>query len=264
MTAGLQNIVALLESELGSSGIPDYPNALNGLQLENRSGEISRVITAVDASLPVLRKAAAHAGETGASHRDGGTLLLVHHGLFWQGLQAHTGAAYEKLRLAHEADLAIYSSHIPLDVHPSHGNNACLARAIGLENPAPFFAWKGIDLGLAGAFSGGVKDLRERLARAVNGDVHLCPGGKSDAVGKVGIITGGAGSEVAAVAEAGIETFITGEGPHWSFPLAEELGINVLYAGHYATETFGVRALGSELEKRLSLEHHFIDHPTGL
>ena len=255
MTA-LEEIVAFLDEELRTGEIPDYPNALNGLQLENRSGTVGRVVAAVDASLPVLREALAH--DTAK-----GTLLLVHHGLFWQGLQAHTGAGFKKLSCAHDADLAIYSSHIPLDIHPGFGNNALLARAIGLEHTAPFFPWKGIELGLTAAFPGDRNELRQRLSSAVGAPVHLCPGGGEQA-GRVGIITGGAGSEVAAMAAAGIDTFITGEGPHWSFPLAEELGINVLYAGHYATETFGVRALAGELARRFELEHDFIDRPTGL
>jgi dinuclear metal center YbgI/SA1388 family protein len=254
--ATLEEIIPFLDGELRTTEVPDYPNALNGLQLRNRSGQIHRVIAAVDASLPVVRDAAAHG-------TDGGSLLLVHHGLFWQGLQPHTGAAFEKLRIALEAELAIYSSHIPLDIHPRLGNNARLADAIGLQDAQPFFTWKGIELGLAGSFPGSRDALRETLTRAVGSPVHLCPGGGEQA-GRVGIITGGAGSEIAAMAAEAIDTFITGEGPHWSFPLAEELGINVLYAGHYATETFGVRALAAELAGRFQLECHFVDRPTGL
>lgn len=252
----LREIVSFLDAELRTGEIPDYPNALNGLQLENRSGGVTRVVAAVDASLPVLRAAAESQGH-------GGTLLIVHHGLFWQGLQRHTGPAFAKLRSAQDADLAIYSSHIPLDIHPTLGNNILLARAIGLQNPELFFPWKGVELGVSGTIAGGRESLQERLTEAVGSRVHLCPGGPEHA-GRVGIITGGAGSEVAAIAEAGIDTFITGEGPHWSFPLAEELGLNVLYAGHYATETFGVRALAGLLANRFSLEQRFIDRPTGL
>ena len=106
-------------------------------------------------------------------------------------------------------------------------------------------------------------DLRELVAAAVGGPVHLCPGGPS-LLKKIGLVTGGAGSEVAQCVREGIDTFITGEGPHWSYPLAEELGINLLYAGHYATETFGVKALAGKLGRDFGLPWEFIDHPTGL
>jgi putative NIF3 family GTP cyclohydrolase 1 type 2 len=105
--------------------------------------------------------------------------------------------------------------------------------------------------------------LRKALELAVGGPV-LLRGDETTPAGLVGIITGGAGGEIEAMVEEGIDTFVTGEGPHWSHPLAEELGLNVLYAGHYATETFGVRALGQLLNDQFSLDWTFVDHPTGL
>jgi len=167
------------------------------------------------------------------------------------------------LRVALTAEMAVYSVHLPLDVHPRFGNNVLLATALGLRGLAPFLAWKGIHLGLAGTAEAPREEFAQRVAAAVGGPVHVCPGGPG-VVRKVGVVTGGAGSEVEAAAAAGIDTFVTGEGPHWSYPLAEELGLNVIYAGHYATETFGVRALVAELAARFSLESGFIDHPTGL
>lgn len=250
--ASLDEIVAFLDRELKSASIPDYPGAVNGLQLAN-GGEVSRVIAAVDASLPVIRAAA-----------DGGPgLLIVHHGMFWQGVQPVTGALYEKLKIAMEAGLAIYSSHLPLDVHPEWGNNIQLAREIRLEDPQPFFDWKGMPLGLRGYWSGSREDLREALETVLGGTVHVCPGGK-DRISQIGLITGGAGSEVAKVAASGVDTFITGEGPHWSYPLAEELGLNVFYGGHYATETFGVKAVATVIARDFGLNWRFLDHPSGL
>jgi dinuclear metal center YbgI/SA1388 family protein len=248
----LSEVVGFLENELGTSGIPDYPGAHNGLQLQN-GGEVFRVACAVDASLPVIEKAVA----------EGADLLVVHHGLFWQGVRMLTGAAYFKLKIAMDAGLAIYSSHIPLDVHPEHGNNVRLSRALGLGDGEPFFDWKGISLGRRSVYEGSLGELRQVLEAAVGGPV-LLRGDESASAGLVGIITGGAGSEIEAMAAEGIETFVTGEGPHWSHPLAEELGINVLYAGHYASETFGVKALGQLLKDRFDLDWCFVDHPTGL
>ena len=250
--ASLDDLVSYLDHELKTTSIPDYPGAVNGLQLIN-GGEIGRIVAAVDASLPVIQQAA-----------DGGPgLLLVHHGMFWQGVQPVTGAIYRKLKIAMEAGLAIYSSHIPLDVHPEWGNNILLARAIGLKNPEPFFDYKGIFLGIRGSWDGSRNELREVLESILRKKVHVCPGG-SDRVNQVGVITGGAGSEVAKVAGSGVDAFVTGEGPHWSYPLAEELGLNVFYGGHYATETFGVRALAKSISVKLGIPWKFLDHPTGL
>lgn len=250
--AALDELVAFMDRELNLAAIPDYPGAVNGLQLAN-GGEVLRVVTAVDASLSVVEAAAA----------GGPGLLLVHHGMFWQGAQPVRGAFYRKLKTAMDAGLAIYSAHLPLDVHPEWGNNICLARALGVMETEPFLDWKGAPMGLCGNWEGTRDELRERLAAAVGGPVLLCPGGPS-AIRTVGLVTGGAGTEVARAAAAGVDVFISGEGPHWSFPLAEELGLNVMLAGHYATETFGVKALGAELARRFGLPWDFIDRPTGL
>ncbi len=250
--AQLNDIIHFLDEELKITTIPDYPRALNGLQIEN-GGEITRVAAAVDASFPIFEKAV----------KEKADLLVVHHGLFWQGSQKITGAIYQKLKLAFDHGMAVYSAHIPLDVHPVMGNNRLLADALGMSDAKPFFDWKGIQLGLRQELDVELDTLKERLAIAVEGDVHVCPSGGSK-VGMVGLITGGAGSEIAAMAEYGVDTFITGEGPHWSYTLAEELGMNVLYAGHYATETFGVKILADRLAKDFSVSTVFIDHPTGL
>ncbi|MGC6425859.1 MAG: Nif3-like dinuclear metal center hexameric protein [Akkermansiaceae bacterium] len=250
--ATLDEIVEFLNKELRISEIPDYPGAHNGLQLQNE-GRVEKIAVAVDASLPVVRKAVAH----------GVDLLIVHHGMFWHGVKPLSGSYYDKIKEAINGGLAIYSSHLPLDIHPTLGNNVRLAQALELKVTDAFMEWKGHKLGVSGTLDLSLSELRERLSDAVGGAVLSC--GPEDAPsGRVGIITGGAGSEIEKVAASGIETFITGEGPHWSYPLAEELGLNFLYGGHYATETFGVRALGDALIERFQVESRFIDHPTGL
>lgn len=250
--AELSEVVGFLEKELGAKRVPDYPGAYNGLQLQNK-GEVRLVACAVDASLPVIEKAVA----------GGADLLVVHHGMFWQGVRMLTGSAYLKLKIAMDAGLAIYSSHIPLDIHPELGNNVRLSRELGLGDGEPFFDWKGIFLGRQATYDGKLGDLRKILELAVGGPI-LLRGDENTPAGLVGIITGGAGSEIEAMVAEGIDTLVTGEGPHWSHPLAEELGLNVLYAGHYATETFGVKALGQLLKDQFSLDWSFVDHPTGL
>jgi dinuclear metal center YbgI/SA1388 family protein len=250
--ASLQEIVAFLDAELRISEIPDYSGAVNGLQLEN-GGTVAKVVAAVDASLPVVEAAVAA----------GADLLVVHHGMFWQGAQPLTRAFYRKIKTAMDGGLAIYSAHLPLDVHPTVGNNSLMMKALGFEARGTFFVWKGLQLGLIAEVEISRDSLISKVSEAVSGPVHVCPGGP-EAVRKIGLVTGGAGSEVAICPSSGIDTFITGEGPHWSYPLAEELGVNILYAGHYATETFGVKALADRLARDFALEQGFIDRPTGL
>jgi dinuclear metal center YbgI/SA1388 family protein len=248
----LDDLVSFLDRELKTAEIPDYPSAVNGLQLANQ-GQVGRIVAAVDASLPVIAEAA----------KGGPGLLLVHHGIFWQGSQPVTGPFYKKLKVAMDAGLAIYSSHLPLDVHPEWGNNILLARAIGMERPQPFLDHKGLMIGLRGEWKGSRDGLRDALVKALAGPVHVCPGG-DETISSLGLITGGAGSEVSRVAAAGVSNFVTGEGPHWSFPLAEELRVNVFYGGHYATETFGVKCVARMISKKFGLPWKFVDHPTGL
>ena len=248
----LARIVSHLDRELRTAEIADYPGAWNGLQIEN-SGAVTKVAAAVDACEAVIAEAVAR----------GATLLLVHHGLFWSGVQPLVGAVRRKVQLALAHDLAIYSSHLPLDFHPRLGNNALLAKALGLKDCAPFLAMKGQPAGWQARGAWTLEELVRRTERAVEGPVHVCPGGPMK-VRRVGVVTGSAGSEVARAAAEGVDTFITGEGPHWSYTAAEELGVNLLYAGHYATETFGVKALAAHVSKKFRVPWEFIDHPTGL
>ncbi|MDB6120874.1 MAG: Nif3-like dinuclear metal center hexameric protein [Verrucomicrobiaceae bacterium] len=253
ITMLLSDLASYLNAELRIGEIADYGSALNGLQMENSKGEVTKVIAAVDACLPVIREATAR----------GADLLLVHHGLFWSGLQPVTRSVFEKNRLCIENNLAIYSAHLPLDAHPTLGNNAVLMRALRLEPARSFHPYKGTDIGLVAEAEVHRDELVARLKQATGAAVHLCPGGPA-VTKRIGLVTGGAGSEVAAAVAAGIDTFITGEGPHWSYTLAEELGVNLIYAGHYATETFGVKALARHLNEKFGLPWEFVDHPTGL
>ena len=138
-----------------------------------------------------------------------------------------------------------------------------LARALGFEPSGNFMKTKGSENGARILTEISRTELVERLQKATGASVHVCPGGP-EIVRNIGIMTGGAGSEVAAAAKSGVDTFITGEGPHWSYTLAEEIGINLIYGGHYATETFGVKALAEHLNSKFELPWEFIDHPTGL
>jgi len=266
-TAPLAALVEYLDQFLRVREIPDEPTALNGLQVENR-GQVSRIVAAVDATEATIQGLEPlRAG--GATGVPGPSLLLVHHGLFWDGNQPVTGRRYRRLQALFARDAALYAAHIPLDVHPEVGNNAVLARRLGLGSVEAFGNYRGILLGLAGDPPAPLAErraLRGAIARelAVPEDtIRVVAGGSAEIV-RVGIITGGAGSMIAQARAAGCDTFITGEGSAHHFHDAMELGLNVFFAGHYATETVGVHALAAHLAERFGLPWQFHDHPTGM
>ena len=250
--ASLSQIVAYADEHLRIREIDDWANALNGLQIEN-SGAVTRIGAAVDASTCVIDLAI----ERGVN------LLLVHHGLFWPGLQPITGGRRRMLEQILHHDLALYSAHLPLDVHSVLGNNARLAAAVGFENTEPFFEAKGQSIGLMTETRIARDELVRRLEQSLGGPVKVFASGPAETK-RIGLVTGGAGGEIYAVAREGIDTFITGEAPHWAAVAAEELGLNLLLGGHYATETFGVKALAAHLADRFNLPWEFLDSPTGL
>lgn len=230
----------------------DWSNAMNGLQVEN-SGRVTKIGAAVDASTRTFKVAA----ERGVD------LLLVHHGLFWQGVQTITGAFRRQLAFLLERDVALYSAHLPLDVHPLVGNNPQLATSLDLTNAEPFLEVKGQLAGLKVLGEIHRDDLADRLEHSLGAPAKLIPAGPAVAR-TIAVITGGAGSEIYAVAREGVDTFITGEAPHWAAVAAEELGVNLFLGGHYATETFGVKALAAHLSERFAIPWEFIAAPTGL
>lgn len=253
MNTNLDEIVEWVDTYLRIAELEDYPGAMNGLQLENR-GRIEKVGAATDASLATIQAAA------GA----GCQLLLVHHGLFWGDVLPIVGRVYRRMRALFDADLAVYSAHLPLDAHPEVGNNILLLKALGLELDGRFGQAGSIDgLGVWAAREMSRDDLLGRVHHACGSAPHLIPGGP-ERVHRVGIITGGGGSMIAQAAEARMDTLITGEGQHHTYHEAMELGLNVIYAGHYATETFGVKALAAKLAQRFVVEWEFLDAPTGL
>lgn len=250
----LESLLQYMDEYLGVQGHPDYRTALNGLQVAGPE-DVDRIAMAVDASQASITAAA----------EDGADLLLVHHGLFWGGLQPVVGRLHRRLTLLFEAELALYSCHLPLDGHAEIGNCVLLARALGLALEGRVGSYEGVDLGWWGRLPQplSAQELTEELSQVVGGPVQALPGGP-DEIETVGVVTGGGGSFVQEAARLGLDAFVTGEGAHHTYFDATEFGIHVLFAGHYATETFGVRALGEHLSERFDLPCHFIDQPTGL
>jgi len=252
LVATLTQLVSYADAHLRIKEINDWPNALNGLQIEN-SGAVTRIGAAVDASTRTIE----------AAIERGINFLIVHHGLFWPGLQPITGARRRMLERAFQNDVALYSAHLPLDLHSVLGNNAQLAGALGFENTEPFFEHKGQCVGLKVAAQVSRAELARKLEHSLGGPVKLFAAGPEQTQ-SIALLTGGAGSEIYAVAREGVDTFITGEAPHWAAVAAEELGLNLLLGGHYATEVFGVKALAAHLSDRFALPWEFLDCPTGL
>ncbi len=244
----LNDIVTLLDTTLRVAEVKDAPGALNGLQVEN-NGQVSKVALAVDGSQNTLDAAVAA----------GADLLVLHHGLYWCGLRPMTGWWKRKMETCLKSNLAVYAAHLPLDIHPELGNNAQLAAALGLQDTRPE-----LEYCLSGIFPGTVAELRKCYAEVTGSEVTgpmLTP---DTAAGRVVLCSGGGGPEVYDVQKLGYTTFLTGEENHWVSYTAEDMGMNLFFAGHYATETFGVKALGKLLNERFGLPTVFLDKPTGM
>ena len=254
----LDVMAAFLDETLNVRGVPDYSNAVNGVQLAN-IGDIERVATAVDFSTETV------SGAIDAGAR----LLLVHHGMFWGGVQPLTAHRHRRLWLLVTHDVAVYSAHLPLDIHPRLGNNVLLAHRLGLDATGGFAKYQSVDVGLSGTSDIPTRLLAERassLASEYGGHLVATPFEHDRVTRAWGICTGSGAdsSTLNEAAERGLDTLIVGEGPHHTSVEARELGIVVLYAGHYATETLGVQALGNCLAAEFGVTSTFIDAPSGL
>jgi dinuclear metal center YbgI/SA1388 family protein len=249
----LKDLVDHLDRLLSTADITDYPGALNGLQVDSTREEIGSVALAVDASQATIETAVQRGAE----------LLIVHHGLFWDGTQPLVGRRYRRVKGLLDANLALYSSHLPLDVHATLGNNAVLARQLGISVEGVFGEYKGRPIGVWGTLELRREALAARLDEVLGGRVRMIAGGP-EKVRRVGVLTGGAGSLTGAAVAAGLDAFITGEGAHHNYFDAVEGGVNLYLGGHYATEVWGVRALGDHLRAECGVETVFIDNPTGM
>jgi dinuclear metal center YbgI/SA1388 family protein len=251
--ADLHEVAEFLDSYLRVADIPDHPGAWNGLQVDSRS-PVERICAATDACQATIE----------ASVAAGAQLLLVHHGLFWGEPLPITGRTYRRMKAMLDGDLALYSAHHPLDIHPVVGNNVLLARELDLTVEGRFGTWGDLEgIGVWAAADLPLREMVTRLEQVCAAAPRVLAGGPVH-VRRVGIVTGGAGSLIPEAHQEGLDTFITGEGSHHTFHEAMELGVNVVYAGHYATETLGVKALGAAVAERFGLDWTFLDHPTGM
>jgi dinuclear metal center YbgI/SA1388 family protein len=243
-------LVSHLNTVLSISDIPD--DSCNGLQVEGTE-EINTIGLAVDACQAVFKKAIA--GEC--------QMLIVHHGLIWRGLTSITGIIRRQIDLLLSNDLNLYAAHLPLDLHAKFGNNIALAKILGLKDIKPFGLYKGKTIGFMGTApkSMSIEEIGTAINSKVGGTFSSLPFGKPQNL-TIAVISGGGSEDLPEAVEKGIDCFVTGEAAHWNHHVALEAGINVLYCGHYHTETLGVKLLGGHLEKTFDVKTIFIDEPT--
>ncbi len=247
--ASLHAIVGCLDRELNTESFQDASH--NGLQVEN-DGLVRKVCCGVDASMAFFEAAA----------QQGADLLICHHGISWgDSLCRITELNYRRVKFLMDHNMALYAAHLPLDAHRVYGNNACIANALGLRNVRPFGEYKGQSIGFPGrlgkavsigSFVKRVQGIMER-----EDDLQVMDFG-ADTVKSVAVVSGGAADMVAEAGRKGIDVLVTGEPVLAAYSVAQEYGVHVVFGGHYATETFGVRALAQLVERQFDVESSFI------
>jgi dinuclear metal center YbgI/SA1388 family protein len=251
-TVRLKKLVSFLDQELALSEFP-RDESINGLQVEGRAA-VERIGVAVDACEYVFEKAA----------QKGVDLLIVHHGLIWGGIRAIRGVLMKRIKALMGSGISLYACHLPLDWHPKYGNNAQILKLLSVRKMGEFGEYHGKRIGYWGktARTLPLDEFRERVDSAFKTKSSSIDFGRK--VRNVGVVSGGGWSAIHDAEKYGIDTFLTGEPSHSAYTLAEEMKINLIFSGHYATETVGVKAVGDMLGRRLGLRVEFIDHPTGL
>jgi dinuclear metal center YbgI/SA1388 family protein len=249
--AACNQIIGYLDHLLDPTAYDDY--GPNGLQVPG-SEQIQTVVTGVSANAELFTRA----------REEGADLVLVHHGLFWAGPPRPLDhASKRRLQLLFDADLALAAYHLPLDGHLEVGNNALLARAIGGEEIEPFAAHRHATIGVRARFAGPGLAPAELVARVyeATGREPLAFTDGPDPVRTIALVSGAGADHLEDAIAAGLDAFVTGEPAERSMARAREAGVHFLAAGHYATETFGVRALGERLTERFGVRHVFVDVP---
>ena len=251
MPAATADIIAFLDELLAVDDFPDL--GPNGLQVPGAAA-VTTVVSGVSAQRALFERALEEQAE----------LVIAHHGILWDFEPRRIGAAHaSRLRLLLANDIALAGYHLPLDAHPEHGNNALLAQALGAASQAPAFPFKGREIGVIASFGDdGVpaEQLWERIARATDREPLLFAAGP-ERVRTLGIVSGSAANSLQEAIDLGLDAFLTGEPKEHVMAQARENGIHFVAAGHYATETLGIRRLGELVERRFGVRHVFVDIP---
>jgi dinuclear metal center YbgI/SA1388 family protein len=241
-------IAAFLDKELRVSEFSDSSN--NGLQVEN-SGCVTKICCGVDASMEFFVEA----------NRRNADFVVCHHGLSWgDSLKRITDLNYKRLSFLIKHDMALYASHLPLDAHPQYGNNALICKALGLRHLRKFGKYHGVEIGYQGELPRPMKreDFKKLVSKAMGRELQTMDFGKTT-VKSVAVVSGGAADQLMEAGQKGVDMYLSGETALHVYSCAQEYGINAIFAGHYATEVFGVRALAELLGRRFNVAAEFVD-----
>ena len=240
-----------LDNLLDIERIKDSPNSMNGLQLQN-TGEIKKIGLAVDLCTATIEKAISVECN----------MVLVHHGMFWGGLKPIRGNFYDKISIMIRKNLGLYSAHLPLDMHPVLGNNIFLADQLELNEVEPFGEYEGQKIGLKGRLDLiSAEKLGEKIEGKLGSPAKVIGSGE---VRTLGIVSGGAADILSQAAADDLDAYLTGEGANHHYHEAIESRCVLILAGHYGTETGGVKAVGKHLEEQFGIKTEFLDYPTGM
>ncbi|MFC1697834.1 Nif3-like dinuclear metal center hexameric protein [Nanoarchaeota archaeon] len=247
----LNTIVRFLNKELNNKAFPD-DYSRNGLQVRAKKENIKKIGLAVDANIDSIKLA----------KKNNCDLLIVHHGILWKG-NKYFNNRHERIKLLKKLNISLYANHLPLDSHPILGNNAQIANLLEVKNKKPFLRYMRTSIGYRGNLNIKFDILLKKIKKVTNSDILVDNYGPNN-VKIVGIASGGCASDVDQCLKFGVDTFITGEPSHSYASINKELKMNVIYLGHYASETFGVKAVGNLIEEKYELKTKFLDVPTGL
>ncbi|MDD5086487.1 MAG: Nif3-like dinuclear metal center hexameric protein [Candidatus Nanoarchaeia archaeon] len=248
--ANLKEVIKFLDGELGIKDVEDSSN--NGLQVQGKE-EVNKIAFAVDACLEVFKKA-----------KDS-DMIIVHHGISWNdSLKYLTGLNHSRVKFLMENDISLYAAHLPLDKHPKHGNNAEFCRIFNLKHIQGFGDYHGQIIGFAGEKDTSLNDFVKEINEKLKTKCTVFDFGKKQ-IKKIAVVSGNGGGEITRQAISnGFDCLITGEAGHSSYVTARDSNINIIVAGHYATETLGVKALMKTIKDKFKVDVKFIDAPTGL
>lgn len=244
-------LISYLDKFLQIDAIADY--GPQGLQVEADPVNIKRIATAVDTSPATIKAAAVWQAD----------MLLVHHGIFWRTVEPIRGPLGERVRLLLSNNINLYAAHLALDAHPEVGNNAVLAKMFNLDITDWWFEAGGVKIGVLGNVETNINALLQNVSTQLHTQARLLAHGPQE-VRRLAIVSGFGADRVAEVKQLGADTFITGETSHANYWAASDYGVNVIFGGHYATETVGVQALGQHLATKFNIETKFFDFPTAM
>ncbi len=244
-------LVKYMDEYLRVSEIKD--ESRNGLQVEGAE-EVNKVCFAVDGCLEAFQRAA----------EGGAQMIIVHHGIFWEEFTPLKGMQRQRVKQLLDNDLSLYAAHLPLDLHPKVGNNVQLVKLLGLKLRGPFGDYHGLSIGVEAELKKemGLEEFAKRSEEVLGGKMRVVDFGPK-LIKRIGIVSGGGGSLVNEAGQKGLDLYLTGEPSHSAFRPAQEYEINILYGGHYLTETVGLKALAAHLRRKFRLKTEFVELPTG-